>query len=97
MDSLDALPWPAISAATGGWILTAAFVWAVLKGRLIPRTQHDDMIHDRNEWRTESRIKDQQIAEKDSQLRHLVEVGETTKAVLTGVQQIAQARARGED
>jgi hypothetical protein len=94
VESLDALPWPAISAATGGWLLTFAFVLAVMRGGLIPRKQHDDVIHDRNEWRAESRIKDAQIAEKDLQLRYMSEVGETQKNVLVTLQQLAEGERR---
>lgn len=78
----DALPWPAIGAATGGWTLFAIAGWFVLTGRLVPGRFHREVIHDRNEWRAESRIKDAQIAEKDTQLRHMAEVGKTSEAVL---------------
>lgn len=80
MDS--GFPWQAFSVATGGWLLVAGFVVAMMRGRLVPRSSLDDAIHDRNEWRAESRIKDQQIATKDQQLSHLSEVGETQKSLL---------------
>jgi len=83
--TLDTLPWQTLTAAGGGWALFGIAGWGVLSGRLIPRATHNDVVHDRDNWRAESRIKDAQIAEKDTQLRHLSEVGETQKAVLTAV------------
>lgn len=91
---LEGIPWPAVTAASGGWLLTAAFVLAMIRGRLVPRSALDDVIHDRNEWRAESRIKDQQIAEKDTQLGHMAEVGEVQKTVLLAVQKLAEEGRR---
>lgn len=78
-------PWQAFSVATAGWILVAAFVAAMIKGAVVPRSSLDDALHDRDEWRAESRIKDAQIAEKDSQLMSMAEVGEAQKALLTSI------------
>lgn len=90
-----------------GWAIVGMFVLAILAGRLIPRATHvrelaqvekeaERVQHDMNEWRTEGRIKDQQlavrdaqIAEKDLQLQHLAEVGRTVKTVLAAVRDIA--------
>jgi len=78
------VPWPQIGIGSG-WLFVGLFVWLVYNGRLVPRSTHDDALHDRDEWRTESRLKDAQIHEKDDQLRHLAEVGELVKAVLLAV------------
>lgn len=56
--------------------------WLIMTGRLVPRKTHEDSIHEANEWRTESRIKDQQIAEKDTQLRYMAEVGRTVDSIM---------------
>lgn len=84
MDS--GIPWGSFSVATGGWLLFALtavlLIRAVTSGKLVPRSTYDDALHDRDEWRAESRIKDSQISTKDQQLSHLSEVGETQKAVL---------------
>jgi len=77
--------WEPFSVAAAGWMLVASFVIAMWKGKVVPRSSLDDVMHDRDEWRTESRIKDQQIAEKDGQLQHLAEVGETQKALLSAL------------
>ena len=63
-------------------------------GRLFTKRQYDDVIHDRNEWRAESRIKDSQITEKDRQLSHMAEVGKTVEALLAAYQ---KARRQGGD
>lgn len=60
--------------------------WMVATGRLVTRREHADAIHDRDEWRAECRIKDQQIAEKDAQLRHMAEVGRTVDAIMRSIQ-----------
>lgn len=51
----------------------------------------EDIAHDRDEWRTESRIKDQQLDEQSVQLRYLAEVGKTVEAVLTAIHSIARS------
>ena len=78
------IPWPQIGVGSG-WLFVGMFVWLVYTGKLVPRSTHDDAIHDRNEWRSESRLKDAQIAEKDTQLRHMAEVGKLTESILTAV------------
>ena len=79
------VPWGQFTAASAGWALSGFFLWLFFKGRVVPRSTLDDVIHDRDEWRSESRIKDAQIAEKDQQLRQLAEVGELQKSVLLAV------------
>ena len=78
------IPWPQVGIGSG-WLFVGVCVWAIVRGHLIPRGTHDDVIHDRDEWRAESRIKDAQIDEKDGQLRHMAEVGKLTEAILTAV------------
>lgn len=84
MDS--GIPWGSFSVATGGWVLFAIvsmlLIRAMVRGTLVPRSALDDALHDRDEWRAESRIKDTQISIKDKQLDHLAEVGETQKSLL---------------
>jgi hypothetical protein len=93
VSGIESLPWPALSVATGGWTLFALAGWFVLTGRLVPGRFHREVVHDRNEWRAESRIKDAQIAEKDTQLRHMAEVGKTSEAVLLKLRQMADQEA----
>lgn len=91
---MNEFPWESISVASAPWILVATFVTLVWRGRVVPRSALDDALHDRNEWRAESRVKDQQIAEKDQQLTHLAEVGETQKALLSSLSRLTgQERA----
>ena len=90
MGDSASFPWQAFSVATGGWLLVAGFVAAMMRGRLVPRSSLDDALHDRDEWRAESRIKDQQIATKDQQLSHLAEVGETQKSLLTALGRLTE-------
>lgn len=62
--------------------------WLVMTGRLVPRRTYDDKVHEANEWRTESRIKDAQIHEKDTQLQHLAEVGRTVDHIMRSMPHI---------
>jgi hypothetical protein len=67
--------------------LCVLFVLGIAMGRLFTKRQYDEVIHDRDEWRAESRIKDAQIAEKDVQLQHLAAVGHTVEQLARGLQQ----------
>lgn len=87
---MNDFPWQTFTVGGAGWSLFALAGLAVIKGQLVPRKTHQDVLHDRDEWRAESRIKDAQIAEKDRQLGHLAEVGETQKAVLHAVARLAE-------
>ena len=70
--------------------LLGVCILAIITGRLVPRRTYDDKAHEANEWRTESRLKDSQIAEKDEQLRHLAEVGKTVEQLARGLQREIQ-------
>lgn len=72
----------------------------VLTGRLVPRRTYDDEVGRANQWMAEARIKDQQIAEKDTQLaekdvqlRHMGEVGQTMRLVLSSLQSLSRKEA----
>lgn len=80
-----------------GWAIVAVGVYAMMRGRIVPRSSLDDLIHDRDEWRAESRLRDQEVAEKNEQLRHLAEVGLTMKQVLSTVQGLAHRRNEDEE
>lgn len=47
--------------------LAGLCVLLILTGRLVPRRTYDDKAHEVDQWRTESRIKDQQILELTEQ------------------------------
>jgi hypothetical protein len=82
-------------AALGAPGLLALGVWLILTGRLVPRRTYEDAIHDRDEWRAESRIRDQELSEKNVQLAHLAEVGKTQVAILYALKQGPPPRAVG--
>lgn len=75
-----------------GWAVLLVVVVFILRGSLVPRRSLDDVIHDRDEWRAESRVKDAQLAEKDEQLRHMSEVGRTVEAVLGALKENASTK-----
>lgn len=91
---------PSMLGIGAGWLLVGIFVLAILRGKLVPKatvdrieTQHQQQLerveHDRDEWRTEGRLKDAQIAEQNKQLGMLAEVGETVKQLAQGIQREA--------
>lgn len=82
---IDGIELPQVGLGSG-WALLTVVVILILRGQLVPRRTHEDAIHDRDEWRAESRIKDAQIAEKDGQLRELSSVGEAVRAVMRAIQ-----------
>lgn len=73
---------PGLLDGSGVVALGALFTWLVMTGRLVPRRTYEDKEHEAAEWRTESRIKDQQLAEKDTQLRELSEVARTVNTIM---------------
>ena len=62
--------------------LCVLFVLALGRGWIVTRREANDIRHDRDEWRAESRLKDAQLAEKDKQLGHMGEVGRTVDHVM---------------
>ena len=90
---LDGIPFPIVEVSP--WALVAMFVILVATGRLVPRRTYDDKAHESNEWRTECRVKDQQIHElTDQNTAMLREFGPTVTALLRGIREQA---GRAED
>lgn len=96
-------PWAYIAVAAIGFIgyvgrLAASGKWyhhTVVERELAAAAEANDLLaHDRDEWRTESRIKDQQIAERDTQLAHTREIGELIKMQTTEIRELARERRR---
>lgn len=66
--------------------LAGIAVLLILTGHLIPKRTHDEKTHEANEWRTESRIKDQQILELTEQNRAMLNAfGPTLTDFLQGL------------
>ena len=74
-------------------------VMLVLTGYLIPKRTHDDVTHDRDEWRAESRVKDQQILELTEQNQKMLNAfGPTLTDFLAGLRRAGVGtREDGED
>lgn len=105
--------WPTVGAGTGWLVAVLGTIWifrAFLRGDIVSRRQHEReirqkdeeierQVHEKNEWRTEGRIKDQQIHVKDEQLKErdrqiqaVSSVGRSVEAVMSAVQQLARDR-----
>jgi hypothetical protein len=79
--------------ALTGWSLAAFYMRGIMSGRLHTQAEFDrmerehsreldDISHDRNEWRTQCRLNDAQLAERDRQLQIVTQIGETTRRTL---------------
>lgn len=79
--------------------LAGLAVLLVFTGWLIPKRTHDDVTHDRDEWRAESRVKDQQILELTEQNRAMLNAfGPTLTDFLAGLRRAGVGtRDDGED
>lgn len=82
MEAIGGIPLTVLTPSA----LLGLCVLLVLTGRLVPRRTYDDKVHEANEWRTESRLKDAQLAEKDKQLGHMGEVGRNVLHVMDALQ-----------
>lgn len=97
--AIDGIGLPQVGLGSG-WALVAVVVVLIYRGALVPRKTHDDVVHDRDEWRAESRIKDAQISEKDTQLSekdtqlgHLGEVGRNTLAIMQSIKSLGERQS----
>lgn len=54
----------------------------IARGKLVPRSTLDDVIHDRNEWRTAHRISESARQEGADQVAELLEHARTTDAFI---------------
>lgn len=86
------LPSAALSNGVGVVTVVVILGWMLAKGHLYTKRQYDDAIHDRDEWRAESRLKDAQIVEKDTQLRHLAEVGRVVHNIMAALQRSTEGQ-----
>ena len=74
-------------------------VLLILTGYLIPKRTQDEVTHDRDEWRAESRVKDQQILELTEQNQKMLNAfGPTLTDFLAGLRRAGVGtRESGED
>lgn len=90
---MEAFTWPQFTVAAGGWMLAAACVLLVFRGRLVPKSmvdtleanyvrQIEDISHDRSEWRTAHRISETARADGVGQVSELLEHARTTDAFI---------------
>ena len=76
---------PPVEVLTPSALLGLAIL-AIITGRLVPRRTYDDKVHEAGEWRTEARVKDQQIHELTEQNTAMLrEFGPTVTALLAGI------------
>jgi hypothetical protein len=81
---MDQIPWQVLGPGSG-WVLVVGVIVAFFRGKIWTDAAYQEKVHEANEWRTESRIKDQQIAELQTQNRHVREVGKTVNAIMRSI------------
>ena len=87
----DAIP-PGLLDGLGVVGVVLLVGWFVWTGRLVPRRTYEDKCHETSEWRTEARIKDQQLHELTEQNTAMLrEFGPTVTDLLRGIRRQAQA------
>lgn len=105
--TLEGLP---LALANGIGVVGVVLVvgWLVWTGRLIPKSTHDreiryltdrveDEQHEKGEWRTESRLKDQQVAELSAQNQAMLNAfGPTLTDFLRGLRRAGVGAAPDE-
>jgi hypothetical protein len=90
---MDQIPWDHIGIGSG-WAIVCLGVIGIFRGWLVPKPFYDRQVHEANEWHTEGRIKDQQIAELQEQNRHVREVGKTVNAIMRSIGHNARSTDR---
>lgn len=81
------IPWPAVTAGSGGWLIAFFFCISIIRGKLVPRSAVDDVIHDRDEWRASHRISEAAREVSAKQVTALLEQGQTTEAFIKSLPQ----------
>ena len=71
--------------------LLASCVWAVITGRLVPRSTLDDMRQDRDYWREAHTTSEGTRSIMAQQVQKLLENSEVTNQVLTSLKKAADA------
>lgn len=77
----DAIP-PALFNGIGVVTVVLLVGWMIFTGRLVPRRTHDDIMHDRDEWRVAHRISEATRADLAKQVGELLEHARTTEALI---------------
>lgn len=71
----------------GPWALVALFVVFIMRGDLIPRRTHDDVVRDRDAWRSAHQVSEDGRHEALRQNREMLEAVHTANHVLTSLPQ----------
>lgn len=71
-------------------------IFLILRGYIVPRRTYDDKAHEADEWRTEARIKDQQIHELAEQNTAMLrEFGPTVTSFMDALRKHADEKEAG--
>jgi len=99
MMELAGLPLDALGIGSG-WALVALVVVLIYRGQLVPRRTYDDVVHDRNEWRTAHRISESARMEGESHQRVMAETATTMNQLMHEMQErlrVAKSREAGSE
>lgn len=75
--------------------LAGLCVYLIMRGQLVPRRTHDDVVHDRNEWRTAHRISEAARLEGVEHQRAMAETATTMNQLMHELQErLRQSKLR---
>lgn len=72
-------------------LLVSLIVRAVLKGDLVPRKTHEDILHDRDMWRSAHMVSEQARQEERDQKRELLTYAKLTTHVVSSLPSLKEA------
>lgn len=95
------MPFGQLLGTAGGWLVAAGLGWyivrLVLKGKLVPRSQHEDVRADRDHWRSANDTQQQIALKQGMTLERLLSLAEISAHALSALQTGIQTPPRAED
>lgn len=91
---IDGLPLGTLGIGSG-WALVAICVVFLMRGNIVPRRTYEDIVHDRNEWRTAHRISEAARLEGVEHQRAMAETAATMNQLMHELQErLRQSKLR---
>ena len=79
---IDGLPLSVLTPVGALCLVLALPYLQIARGKLVPRSSLDDVIHDRDEWRTAHRISETARSVSADQVEELLEHARVTDAII---------------
>lgn len=90
------LPWPTVGSV-GVWFGLAGFVvYSIIRGLLIPKNLHEEIVKDRDTWRAAAQAEAEARKAADKRADDLLEVANTNIALVGSLQRVSRERQQGQ-